>query len=557
MKDDIYTLIVAGKAGEGVKKAAQVIAGILCSRGKSVIQADDYQSLIKGGHNYSTVTASDEDVWATYDKADLIICFDDRSVKEHMGRLNPGGMLIYNRDETTNTNGLALPMTSLMKKHYPAGANVSMSAIAAFCCLCGMERDEMEQVIRKEFKRDIDPNVSYASEVYSLMLESRGTLTIDAPMHEYRFLSGNQAIALGAWKSGLDFYFGYPMTPASSLLHYIALKQSSHKLYAIHAESELSAVNMAIGAALAGCRSAVGSSGGGFALMQESYSAAGMAEVPLLCVLSSRPGPATGVSTYTGQEDLWFALHQGHGEFIQVVASPDNFERAFSLAAELLSLAWEFQIPVILLTEKQLSEGTRNTTTNYESLATAEPRSGVPGMDYARYRATHDGVSPLLFPSSISAPDTVIKWTTHEHLESGLRTDVGSEMVKMKDKRASKRDGLLQAIKRYQQISIYGEAENVVFAYGSTVMELREAKKHCSIPFKIVALIYLEPFPTEALSAFHNADCVVVEHSSSGGFAEYLEWKMKAKVTKRILKYDGRPFDPIDLARQLEEAFNA
>lgn len=556
MKDDIITILIGGKAGEGVKKAAQVVASAILARGLHVCQNDDYQSLIKGGHNYSVISASRAEIFTTYERADVIICFDKRSVDQHEGELLPGGLLFYNSDEVHEQPGVGIPMTALMKKHYPAGANVSISAVAIFCAVYGISPDEMTALIKVQYKHNIYENISYANDVYALVGSRQDAL----PHFEEtgsRLMSGNQAIALGAWKAGLDFYYGYPMTPASSLLHYLALKQESWKVYAIHAESELAAVNMAIGSALAGCRVGVGSSGGGFALMQEAFSAAGMAEAPLLCVLSSRPGPATGVSTYTAQEDLFFALHQGHGEFPRVVACPDSSTRAITLAAELLSIAWEVQTPVILLTEKHLSEGVTDTVIPSDGFPSADAAQGASSGDYRRYAITTDGISPLLHPGSESAPDSVIKWTTHEHLESGLRTDTAADIVAMKDKRNRKHEAVTKAVNRYQRVAVYGSGENLVFAYGSTVLELREAAKHCEIPLCIVAPIYLEPFPVDLLDKYREHCAVVVEHNSTGQFASLLKDRIGIRINRNILKYDGRPFDPVKLAKELQEAFHA
>lgn len=546
-------MLIGGRAGEGVKKAAQVIAGVFCARGLHACQADDYQSLIKGGHNFSIVTASSEEVYCVHQNPDLIICFDQKSVDEHIDSLSPQGQLYFNSDEASCPTGIGIPMNMLMKKHYSSPANVSMAAIAILSASVGLEEEALTEIIKGQYKRDLAENTAYAREVFGLV-SLRGRLQIgDCDICSYRFVSGNQALILGAWKAGLDMYYGYPMTPASSLLHYAALKQDSLGIQAIHAESELAAINMAIGSALAGCRVAVGSSGGGFALMQEALSAAGMVEAPLLCYLSSRPGPATGVSTYTAQEDLWFALNQGHGEFCRIVATPDSVQRALSLAAELLSLAWQYQIPVILLTEKELSEGMTDIDIEPGSLPSADPVFGESGSSYQRYQITDNGVSPLCFPGSQNSPDTVIKWSTHEHLESGLRTDKAADIVAMKDKRYQKTEHVKSACDKFETIAEYGEGDIIVFAYGSTVLELREALKFSPKPFKIVAPVYLEPFPMERLSFYKGKEVVVVEHSVTGQFADFLKWKLGVEVRKTIRKYDGRPFDPVKLSELINE----
>lgn len=550
---ETYTILIGGQAGEGVKKAAQVLAEIFLIRGRHTFQMDDYQSLIKGGHNFSVLTLSLVEVFATYQKADLIICFDDRSVKEHIQDLAEGGLLFYNSDETSLSDGIGLPLSSLKKKLMGVGSNISSSCLAILYALLQEDTDYLGKQIRKYYKRDAESNIAFATAVFDLIQDLHIDIpTLDEPSSLHH-LSGNQLIALGAWTVGLDVYYAYPMTPASSLMHSLAAKQKELKVLSIHAESELAAINMAIGSAFAGARSAVGSSGGGFALMQEAFSMAGMVEAPLLCILSSRPGPATGVSTYTAQEDLNFALHQGHGEFCRVVASPDSFERAYSLAAELLSLAWEVQIPTILLTEKHLSESMKSSCVNPDNLPFAEYLAADENPDYQRYALSESGISPLAFPPS----EQVIKWNSHEHLASGLRTDRADKMIEMKDKRDRKNQYLKNAVKKYNLFNVYGEGERLVFAYGSTALEIREAMKHLDLEIKLIVPIYLEPFPVEELKAYESSTAVVIEHNSSGSFAQFLQNKLKLKIKANILKYDGRAFDPKDLAKRIEEAWHA
>lgn len=574
----VYTVLIGGKAGEGIKKAAQVVASVLMHKGWYVFQQDDYQSLIKGGHNFSSVSFSCQPVNHGYAKASLIISLDDRSLQLHSSDVEQGSIQAihyYNSDSSASVSDkhdvkfIGLPLSTLAKQLDCKPGNISIAAVALFGKWFGLTSDDLQATIRKEFKRDVDDNIRFALEVMKLGSDNIlfGNFSSEINLGSYhvadakqpRLLSGNQAIALGAWAAGLDFYYAYPMTPASSILHYLALKQSTHKVYAIHAESELAAANMAIGSVFAGAKTAVGSSGGGFALMQEAFSLAGMVEAPLLCILSSRPGPATGVSTYTAQEDLDFALAQGHGEFARIVAAPDSISHAFTLAAELLCLAWEFQTPVILLCDKHISESSIRVDSMPHVLSADDCTHLLhdTSPNYERYAITERGISPLLFPGDAKYPDAVIKWNSHEHLPSGLRTDKAEAMVAMKDKRLRKTIALNEATKSYTRIHIYGDEGIPIFAYGSGVMELLEAKKHCSVPFRIISLIYLLPFPTEELQTFTGQSAIVLEHSSTGSLAKLLRLELGIDVKCNILRYDGRPWDPYELAELIEDKLNA
>jgi len=557
----VYSVLIGGKAGEGVKKAAQVIAHLAMAGAKHVFQCDDYQSLIKGGHNFSVVSIADEPVYNSYQSCNLIISFDDRSIRSHATELAEGGVHVVNSNDAGSATNemIALPLTSLMKEVYGDKGNVSLAAVAIFAALTGISLESLISSISKEFKHSIEENISYATVIYRMMqdLKLPSQLSLSPQNAKAgKFYSGNQLLALGAWVAGMELYFSYPMTPASSILHYLALKRESHAVYAIHAESELAAANMAIGAAFAGKRVAVGSSGGGIALMQEAFSLAGMVEAPLLCFLSSRPGPATGVSTYTAQEDLFFALNQGHGVFPRIVASPDSFERAFSLSVELMDLAWQYQSPAILLTEKHLSESAASIDLRKIEIPDEEDLIQPESNPYQRYCLTDSGVSPLMFPGSEHCKaDDVIKWNSNEHLPSGVRTDVAEQIVAMKDKRNRKAEALARASKKYSRVAMYGEGEQLVFAYGSTALELREALKYTT--FKLIVPIYLEPFPDEELQEYRNASAIIVEHSSSADFAEFLRIKLGISAKANILRYDGRSWDSKELAKLIQEAGNA
>lgn len=561
MAHEVFTVLIGGKAGEGVKKAAQVIAHLGMACGKYVFQNDDYQSLIRGGHNFSVVTLSDSPLYNSYKDIDLMISFDLRSIKTHAIELKPGAMHFANADDAAgmDTSLLRLPLSTIMKEVYGDSGNVSLAAIAIFCAVTGIDQAYLKGIISGYFKRQIDANLSYADRIYTLVKEMSLPASLKLAWENPipgKLYTGNQLLALGAWVAGLDLYFSYPMTPASSILHYLALKRESHKVYAIHAESELAAANMAIGAAFAGKRAAVGSSGGGMALMQEAFSLAGMVEAPLLCFLSSRPGPATGVSTYTAQEDLFFALNQGHGEFPRIVASPDSFERAFSLSIELMDLAWECQSPTILLTEKHLSECAVNVDLSAlkvpEEIAVQSSTNDL----YERYAFSPSGISPLKFPGQEHcSEEDVIKWNSNEHIESGIRTDDAKEIVQMRDKRNRKAAAIEAATQKYERVATYGEGDCLVFAYGSTALELREAMHY--YPFKLIVPIYLEPFPWEELKAYQNATAIIVEHASQPNFAEFLRIKLGIQSKANILRYDGRSWDSIELATAIKEADHA
>ena len=550
MDDDLFTFIVGGKAGQGVKKTGAVASRFFIEQGRQVFQMDDYMSLIRGGHNFSVVSTSTSWISSHYMNADLIIAFDKRSYDNHIGNLAKGGIMVYNSDEKGEMEGIGVPFTSESKKYPMKDLMFGVGAIGILSSALGFEKSEMVKVIKKEYPRGIEDNIEFANLLFDRASpQIYGKFKINRGDKKRPILFGNQAIALGAIAGGLDVYYAYPMTPASSILHYLAGQAENFSLAVIHPESEIAVINMAVGSAFAGARTMVGTSGGGFALMVEGLSLAGITEAPVLCVLSMRPGPATGVPTYTEQADLNFALNAGHGEFLRIVASPGTIEQAYYLTAEMLDLVWKFQTPGILLTEKHLSESSMTLDIDIDKAKWAEPLVSNVG-DYKRYIETEDGISPMHFPPS----NEVIKWNSYEHDDVGITTEDPDWTVRMHDKRNRKLGALIEYMETLNTVNIYrGEGPLNIFTYGSTTMSVLEGLTFGGMEHTVVQPIYLKPLPTWVLEEFIEGPNIVVEQSSTEQFANLLREKADLEIEVVIKQYDGRPFDPIDLALKIKE----
>jgi len=548
MTKETFTFMVGGKAGEGVKKAGLSASNFLASLGLRVFQMDDYQSLIKGGHNFSIVSASKREITSHYKFADLVVNLDARSYELHRGHVAEGGILVRNSDATKDGPGIGLPLTAEAKKYPDPGLRVGLASFAVLCAALGMDKAETNERVKAEYARDLENNLAYAGAIHDLAWPLLGgKVRLEGGGRPMPMLYGNEAIALGAAAGGLDIYIAYPMTPSSSILHFLAANADKLGVAVFHPENEIAVANMAIGAASVGARSMVGSSGGGFALMEEAISLAGMTETPLLLVLSSRPGPSTGVPTYTEQADLGYALGQGHGEFPKLVASPGSVQEAFYLAAEMLDLAWRFQVPAILLTEKHLAESRMTVDIDPSKAAWPAPEMHASG-EYKRYLDTLSGVSPLLFPPS----KELIKWDSYEHDERGITADTPESIVRMHDKRARKGESLVQHMKGLRTVNAHGDGETIIFTYGSTTMSVFEAVRYEKLKVKVVQPIYLEPLPVWELEKYNGVKSIVVEQSSTGQFARLLKEKAGITASAIIKRYDGRPFCPVELAKQLK-----
>ncbi len=549
MVKDLFTFLVGGKAGEGVKKAGSVATRLFSNKGRHAFQMDDYMSLIRGGHNFSVVSTASRRVSSHYMKADLIVTFDKRSYDNHLDHLAEGGTIIYNSDVKGDMEGIGVPLTSEAKKFSNPERIIGVGAVATLAAALGINKSELKNIVESEYRSSIEENLSYANLIHDYVYPKLGgKYKLENGDKKRPIITGNQAIALGAIAGGLDVYYAYPMTPASSILHYLASLSEEFGIAVIHPESEIAVINMAIGSAFTGARSMVGTSGGGFALMTEGFSLAGITEAPVLCVLSMRPGPATGVPTYTEQADLNFALGAGHGEFLRIVASPATIEEAYYLTAELLDLVWKFQTPGILLTEKHLSESSMTVEIDVERAQWAKPKIHD-GGPYKRYFGTEDGISPLLFPPS----KEVIKWNSYEHDDLGKTTEDPEWIEKMHDKRNKKNKSIEIYLKKVSTVNVFGEKGPIIMAYGSTTMSVLEALKFGDNDAVVVQPKFLSPLPTWELEKYKNLDVIVVEQSSTELFANLLREKVGIKVKSVIKKYDGRPFEPIDLSYKIKE----
>jgi 2-oxoglutarate ferredoxin oxidoreductase subunit alpha len=549
MTKEVFTYLIGGKAGQGTKKAGIVAANFFADLKRKVFQNNDYPSLIRGGHNFSVVSTSTQKIYSHYMNADLTVVLDQQSYDIHHNHLSSQGMLVYNSDKVKG-EGIGLPLSSEAKKYANSDLIEGVAGIAVLAAFINVDLKKLDDIIQKEYISHVEDNLAYAHTVYDLAKQKLlKTITLQQGSKKHASLSGGDAIGLGAAAAGLDIYFAYPMTPSTPVLHFLASNGKKLGIVTVQPENEIAVANMAIGTACTGARTMVGTSGGGFCLMQEAFSLAGMAEAPVLFCLGQRPGPSTGVPTYTEQGELLFSLYPGQGEFPRIVASPGTIEESFYVTAELLNLVWRFQTPGILLFEKHLSESSMSVNIDVEKTTWAEPLLHQTG-DYKRYLDTKDGVSPLRFPPSRS----MIKWSSYEHDERGFTTETAEGITKMHDKRLRKQATLIDELKKMHTVNTFGNGELILFTFGSTTMSVLEAVDYAGIKATVVQPIYLQPFPVWALERYKQHKAVVVEQNSTGQFEQLLREKVGIHPVSSIRQYNGRPFDPIELAKKIQEA---
>jgi len=362
------------------------------------------------------------------------------------------------------------------------------------------------------------------------------------------FVSGSQAVAFGAVAAGMDLYLAYPMTPATPVLHILAGLDAD--ISVVQLENEIGVANAALGASYAGASVMVGTSSGGYALMTETLSLQGMSELPLVLYLAMRPGPATGVPTYTSQGDLKFALYGGHGESPRVVVAPGDPLEAFERMAEAFYLANRYRTLSIVLSDKHLAES--GFTFDKRPKFRVKPQRFLvsPGKGYRSYRMNASGVPPRA-----PAGSALVRATSYEHDEFGYTVEGEDAIDSMVENRLKKARTIEKAVAALDPVRVFGRGRNLVVSWGSTKGAVLDALRHVDARF--LQLCYLRPFPSRSLlTLLEAADRVVlVENSATGQMADVIAEHTGFFIRDKILKYDGRPFGERELATRLRRVF--
>ncbi|MCK4908771.1 MAG: 2-oxoacid:acceptor oxidoreductase subunit alpha [Planctomycetes bacterium] len=553
MSDDISVLI-GGKAGDGINQAGLLIARLLNQLGRRLYLYIDYPSLIRGGHNFALIRAADKKIATHRDEIDFLLALNQDAVDLHKKKLKKQTCLIYDSDVIKDRpdifpNSIGLPLTKIIKEAKAPVITRNSCLIGGFCKAAGIDWDILEKVFRKSIPKETELNLKLARQGYDQAKES--VKIQPGSQKSLPILTGNEAIGLGLVQAGLQAYVAYPMTPATSILHFLAQQAEKFYLKVIHPENEISVILMALGFAYTGQRVAVGTSGGGFCLMTEGLSLSGVAELPVVVVLSQRPGPSTGLPTYTAQSELNFALNAGHGDFTRLVVAPGDIEEAYYWSAVSLNLSWKYQIPVIILVDKALSEGGYSFDIDSVGKVQAEPALSWDGKNlYQRYLDTTDGISPL-----VSVPDknAVVKVNSYEHDEAGITIEDPQRTIQMNDKRQRKEKSLIKALEKYSTVSVGGneKSDQALVCWGSNKGVCTEVAEQLGL--KVIQPVVLNPFPVrqyqEALKGVKKIICV--ENNVAGQLARLLN-QYGFPVDEKILKYDGRSFSLEELAGRVK-----
>lgn len=558
---------IGGAAGDGIASIAESLSKACARHGLHVFAYNSYQSVIRGGHIYMQVRIGSKTVWSQGDFCDFLVALNLDTVKRHAKEVLPGGGIIYNKEKIKLEPGqiqagvgdYGIPAASIAAKYGKSPVMQNTVALGTLSFLMNFPFESIAEILTSTFKKKgeavVQSNLDAARGGFDYAQQNFKKIEFTWKFTQERrmFLTGNQAIALGAVAGGCKFYSAYPMTPASGILHWLAPRGAKYGMVVKQCEDEIAAMNMAVGAGQVGARSMTGTSGGGFALMTEAVGLAAMIEAPVVVVNCQRGGPSTGLPTKTEQGDLFQILGASQGDYPKIVLAPASVEDAFYSTVEALNLAEIYQCPVILLSDLLLSEH-HETIEDLDFSKIKIERgelvtNGNGSAEYKRYRLTPSGISPRALPGN---PGTIYVAGSDEHDEDGtLISDIFTnpeKRVKMMEKRMRKMD---TALKHLPEPKLVGapDAELTFISWGSTyyvvrdvirILEKEGAKvNHLQIKF-------LWPFQSQAVTRLLQSckRTFIVECNFSGQLERLIRQETGLSIQHHLRKYDGEPFGP-------------
>ncbi len=570
---------VGGQQGEGIESTGEIFSIALNRLGYYLYGYRHFSSRIKGGHTNNKVRVSTHQVRSISDDLDILVAFDQETIDLNYQELHDGGIIIADakfdplKPEDTNASLYSIPFTSLATE---LGTSLmkNMIAVGSTCAVLNIDTELFREVVQEIFLRKgqsvVDRNMEAIKAGFDAMREALSGQTgimelAKADGQKRLFMIGNDAIALGALSAGVRFMAAYPITPASEIMEYLIKKLPAVGGSVIQTEDEIAAVTMCIGANYAGVRALTASAGPGLSLKMEAIGLSGITETPLVIIDTQRGGPSTGLPTKQEQSDLMAMLYGTHGEIPKIVMAPSTVQEAFYDTAEAFNLAEEYQCPVIMLTDLQLSLGKQ--TVEPLDLSQVEIRRGklfsdeLPEIEnkeyFKRYEVTEDGVSPRVIPG--------MKYGIHhvtgvEHEETGKPSESPANRKAQMDKRLRKIKNIRFNTPVYKNTP-HEEADLLLVGFNSTRGAIEEAQERLeSDGFKVnhAHIRLIHPFPAEELLPLvHSAKkVVVVENNATGQLANIL--KMNVGYAQKVhnhLKYDGNPFLPHEIHSACKELF--
>jgi 2-oxoglutarate ferredoxin oxidoreductase subunit alpha len=559
---DPVSIVLCGEAGQGIQTVEVFLTRLLKTAGYQIFASKEYMSRVRGGSNSTELRVSSRPVAAFSDKIDILIPLNKEALPHLQKRISAATKILGEKAKLLLPDGIFvfdIPFSEI--------ANEIGNSVFANMVVCGViaglftiAPDLLKSTVRQFFatKRDdiVNKNLEAVDRGFQLGTELRESdrIVFDispiSTIQDNIIVSGAEAVALGALAGGCNFISSYPMSPGTGVLTYLAQYSRDYPIIVEQAEDEISAINMALGAWYAGARAIVTTSGGGFALMTEGISLAGMMESPVVVHLAQRPGPATGLPTRTEQADLELVLYAGHGEFPRIILAPGNISEAFDLTQKAFQLADQFQVPVFILTDQFLVDSYCNVPVFDPNKLIVIPQIAETIPGYQRYQFTATGISPRGIPGY---GEGLVGVDSDEHDEAGHLTEDLDLRVRMNQKRLQKTDLIKQAIIPPELVG-NSDYRVLIIGWGSTFEVIKEALT--ILQRKEVAFLYFKqifPLAREIASYLKKAaQTIVVENNATCQFGKLIQLSTGIIIRHRILKYNGMPFSVEELADQIQ-----
>ncbi|WP_404351566.1 2-oxoacid:acceptor oxidoreductase subunit alpha [Sutcliffiella horikoshii] len=568
---------VGGQQGEGIESTGEIFSIALNRLGYYLYGYRHFSSRIKGGHTNNKIRMSTTQVRSISDDLDILVAFDQETIDVNYHELREGGVVIADAKfkpsipEDGKATLYAVPFTEIATE---LGTSLmkNMVAVGASSAILDLDAESFREVVQEIFGRKgesiVEKNMdAIRAGVQFIKDQAENVETMQlakADGNKRLFMIGNDAIALGAVAAGSRFMPAYPITPASEIMEYLIKKLPKFGGTVIQTEDEIAACTMAIGANYAGVRTLTASAGPGLSLMMEAIGLSGMTETPLVVVDTQRGGPSTGLPTKIEQSDLMAMIYGTHGEIPKVVMAPSTVQEAFYDTIEAFNIAEEYQVPVILLTDLQLSLGKQSVEAlDYKNIEIRRGKLDInqelPAADdkayFKRYEVTEDGVSPRVLPGMKNGIHHV---TGVEHEETGKPSEVAANRQAQMDKRLRK----LNNLKFNTPVHVnakHEEADVLLVGFNSTRGTIEEAMERLEldgVKANHAQVRLIHPFPTEEIAPLVKAakKVIVVEYNATGQLANILKMNVgEHEKIRSLLKYDGDPFLPKEIHTKCKE----
>lgn len=513
-----YNILIAGSAGQGINEISNILGKSFAFAGYFVFNYREYESRITGGHNFNILSISDEKINSYEKEFDFVIALNTGAVENHRKFMKKNCVVIASQNYKIN---------NLVKIEIENKKIENVYYAAALFKIFGFEKEILKNFINKIFrgKQILEEDLSAVDRVYEKDFKiNLGLKKNGKPKY---FFTGAEIIGIASIESGLQVYFAYPMTPATSLLSFFAKNQEKYNYIVYQPENEIAVANAGLGSSFSGAISMIGTSGGGFDLMTEALSMQGQAEIPLVVYLAQRAGPSTGVPTFSMQSDLNVALYGGHGEFPRIVVAPGDLEESYRLTKEIFYLSEKYKSLGIILTDKHLAE----------SSFTIE--------NLKEYKINLPKIKKILGKD-------LVKTSSYEHDENGNTTENPEIIKKRFDTRLKKWEEMKKEISKLQTYSVYGTGKKVLIGTGSVKGAVIDALKNLG-DWKYIQINYLMPF-ANIEKEIKGKNIFVIEENSTGMLADLIQKNFGIKIEgkHRILKYDARNFTASEIFRILE-----